>query len=180
MNAPFRTGPHEIEVPAAPDRHLTGLPGTASRERPAEKPGHDTNAAVEFICGRPGFPVLTAVHVDPKTFAKGRIETRSFPHPVDRKALHDWIEARQGGANIYFALNPLIKPMDKKAERTDLASITSLHVDLDPWAGESQTDAMVRIKAQIEAYEPGRRWLSRRAAGCRQSGIWRRPSKSAA
>jgi hypothetical protein len=113
---------------------------------------YDSAKAADYLMSRPGFPVLSAAHVDPVTHKKGVFETRSFPHPVDRQAMITWIEERQGKANIYYSLNPVRMPLSTKAERTDIARVESLHIDLDPRAGESQEDAQKRCTAQLEAY----------------------------
>src|SRR5438105_15001021 len=77
-----------------------------------------------------GFPVLSASHVDRGTGAKGKFETKSFPEPTDWPAVQRWIAERDGN-NIYFSVNPLIKAQDRKAEKSDIASMVAFHVDID-------------------------------------------------
>lgn len=47
-----------------------------------------------------------------------------------------WLDEHGAGRNIYYALNPLLGPVSKKAERENIMSLAFLHVDLDPRAGE--------------------------------------------
>jgi hypothetical protein len=124
----------------------------APEEPRLSEANHDTSRAVEFLCGLPGFPVVTFVAVDEATGEKGRVETRSFPQPVDRPALHDYIERHQRLGNLYYALNPLREPKDRKAERTDVAALAWLHVDLDPRVGETPEQCVERVRARLEGY----------------------------
>lgn len=75
---------------------------------------------------------LTAIQVDRKA-----IETKSFG-PKSLTALSNWLEKYNGQRNIYFHVNPTIKDIiKKKAEREDIKSLSWLHCDLDPRAGEN-------------------------------------------
>lgn len=121
----------------------------------------DTDAAVKFLRQWPcDFPVLSASHIDPISQKKGTFETKSFPAPTDWKAVWDWIETRQGRANIYFSVNPVIgirkndKGHEQKTERTDIKSLVALHVDVDARVGETQAEARERIVALLSAYSP--------------------------
>jgi hypothetical protein len=100
-----------------------------------------------------GYPTLSAAFTDPVTGDKGIFETKSFPQSTDWRSVHAWIEARQGKANIYFAVNPTIKPMDRKAERTDIARVVALHVDVDIRVGEPQAEGIERIVKTLQAYK---------------------------
>ena len=48
--------------------------------------------------------------------------------------------------NLYYSLNPVIRPEDKKAERKNIAAVEYLHVDLDPRAGEPLEEEHDRIE----------------------------------
>lgn len=74
--------------------------------------------------------VLTAIGLD----GTG-IETRSF-FPKDRSTVLEWLSAQGAARNIYFSVNPVLGPVSKKAERTDIRALAWLHVDIDPRAGE--------------------------------------------
>jgi Mesyanzhinovviridae DNA primase len=69
---------------------------------------------------------LTAIRPDRKG-----IQTTTF-YPKDSGAASDWLNDRIGQVNLYFHTNPVLGSVDKKAERTDIASVNYLHVDLDP------------------------------------------------
>ena len=95
-------------------------------------PNPDNAAAVEFLeRWAPGGPwVLTAIALDKKT-----ILTRTFSGET-RSGLGAWLREYNGQFNLYFHVNPTIGPLSKKAERTDIAAVAWLHVDVDPRANE--------------------------------------------
>jgi hypothetical protein len=74
--------------------------------------------------------VLTAIEPDRKG-----IETRTFG-PGSEPAMLEWLAAHGASRNIYFMVNPPTRSLAKKAERTDVAAMAWLHVDIDPRAGE--------------------------------------------
>jgi len=57
----------------------------------------------------------------------------SFDVNQQKETIH-WLETRnqQQRLNVYFCVNPTIKPIMKKPKRTDIARVTHLHLDLDP------------------------------------------------
>ncbi len=57
------------------------------------------------------------------------IETRSF---TERQPCGKWVEEHNGERNIYFHVNPTTRPLEKKADREDIAALGWLHVDIDP------------------------------------------------
>ncbi len=77
-----------------------------------------------------GYWVLTAIKPDKKG-----IETRSFATAEEQEALA-WLGAKGVDHNIYFSVNPTLKPVRKKAEREDIAALAFLHVDIDPRPGQ--------------------------------------------
>lgn len=87
-------------------------------------------AAIEFLeRWRPGGPwQLTAIKPD-----RQDIQTRTFDKSGG--AL-EWLTKMVGSYNLYFTVNPLLRSLNKKAEREDVASLAWLHVDIDPRAGE--------------------------------------------
>jgi hypothetical protein len=131
---------------------------------------HNTRTAVDFLVKRPGFPVLSCAWIDPQTGKKGSFETKSFPPPVDRKRITEWIEARQGKGNIYYSVNPALRAQDKKLERENIKGLVSLHVDLDPRAGEDQEAAQVRIVRQLDTLKLPPTWIINSGGGVQ--GIW--------
>jgi putative DNA primase/helicase len=107
----------------------------------------------------PGLPVIVAIHINPETGIKGLVEGKSFgtsddPTQTDMVSLRRWIWERQGGdvgwANIYFHPNSLIKPINKKASKTDVKALTTLHVDVDCRAGEDQEQGIARIVSLLK------------------------------
>src|SRR4051812_22166171 len=101
-----------------------------------------TVKAITFLKSWPGYPVLTAIFINPETGEKGRIETQAFPPgttgEVDWRFVFKWIDDRNGKANLYFLVNPLREPKNNKANRTDLSALHCLHVDVDVRVGEDQ------------------------------------------
>ena len=95
--------------------------------------------SVEFLeWWRPGGPwALTAIHPDRKSTT-----TRTFTAGAE---VLTWLEKQGEASNIYFHVNPLLRPMDKKAEKEDVASLDWLHVDVDPRAGEDFVSEQRRI-----------------------------------
>lgn len=74
--------------------------------------------------------VLTAIATDRKS-----IQTRTFS-PDAEPALRAWLDENNGRRNVYFQVNPPTRDLSKKAEREDVASLSWLHVDIDPRIGE--------------------------------------------
>lgn len=83
----------------------------------------------------------------------GAIETRTFMRS-DQVAMEKWIDRYQGKRNLYFQVNPPLRPLDNKATKEDIASLRCLHVDLDPRAGEDPEREKARILTQLKGYDP--------------------------
>lgn len=100
----------------------------------------DYNKSIEFLkrWSPTGPWVLTSLEPDQKG-----IETRSF-FPQDEAACLTWLQDHGGRRNIYFAVNPVVRPLYKKAEREDVAALAWLHVDIDPRAGEDLAQEQTR------------------------------------
>lgn len=92
----------------------------------------DNNAATEFLeyFAPEGPWVLTAIQTDRKG-----ISTDTF-YPGTKDNLLKFLRQHNGERNIYFHVNPVTKDMKKKADREDIKSLSWLHVDIDPRAGE--------------------------------------------
>ena len=84
--------------------------------------------------------VLTAIEVGKKR----KLTTETFG-PGDEPALRKWLVAHGRAENIYFHVNPTRWPMQKKAERSDIARLEWIHVDVDPRAGEDLAEEQARI-----------------------------------
>jgi hypothetical protein len=108
---------------------------------------HDTAAAISFLQRWiPGGPwTITSIIPD------GALSAATFPiEQVD--AAIAWVEERQGKENIYFQVNPLLRPLFSKASKEDVARVAWLHVDIDPRLKEDYTTERARILGSIHAY----------------------------
>lgn len=109
----------------------------------------DIEVAASFLQDwRPDGPwVLTTIAVDKKL-----ILTTTFTG-AESAEMCAWI-TRQGDAkrNVYFHVNTAMRKLEKKAERTDIASVDWLHVDVDPDPGEDLDDERRRILALIQKH----------------------------
>lgn len=110
----------------------------------------DTSEAVEFLRQfRPDGPwVLTCISSDKKN-----IETRTFRKDAV-PAMTNWIENHQGNRNLYFHVNPVLRDLTKKAEKTDIAALEWLHVDIDPRAGEDIKQERERALRLLQNFRP--------------------------
>jgi len=63
--------------------------------------------------------------------------------------IEEWL-LRHQQHNIYYHVNPTLRPMTKKADRTDIAAVELLHVDSDPRAGENLQDEQTRIRKLMD------------------------------
>jgi hypothetical protein len=92
---------------------------------------------------RPEGPwVLTAI--DPNTQA---IETITACTADDVDA---FVRKYDGKRNLYYSVNPTRSPLNKKAKKTDIASIEYALADLDPKDGETSDAAKERYLTQLE------------------------------
>jgi hypothetical protein len=74
---------------------------------------------------------------------KTGIETRTFEHAEEAAA---WAIEKNKTWNCYFSANPVTRAVDKKATRTDIRCVWTLHIDVDPRAGEDLASEQVRIR----------------------------------
>jgi hypothetical protein len=125
-------------------------------DEPATTTQADIGAALDFLSKyRPGGPyILTAIRPDPF-----RIRTLTFDL-CERDLLADWLEDKNGAWNVYFHVNPTLTHMNKKAGREDIATLTHLHVDIDPRAGETDFEAeKARALKRLAAYAIQPTWV---------------------
>lgn len=115
-----------------------------------EEPTPDTGAAIEFLRRwAPDGPwALTSIRTDKKL-----IETRTF-HPTDNLAMRKWLDDRNGKMNLYFHVNPVMRDVNKKAEREDIKELAWLHVDVDPREREDLEEEHKRILALVTTNLP--------------------------
>ena len=88
--------------------------------------------------------VLTAIAPDRKY-----IDTRTFK-ASETKDLRAWIKKQNSDCNVYFHINPTLRPLSSKAALTDMASVDWLHVDVDPRAGDDLHSERERILALLQ------------------------------
>lgn len=111
---------------------------------------HSTSDAVQFLQSwEPSGPwVLTSIIIE-----GGSTSTETFG-ASDVQKMQDWIEERQGKQNIYFTVNPTLRPVRSKARKTDMAGMKALHIDLDPRAGEDLEKERERAYKLLKEFRP--------------------------
>jgi Mesyanzhinovviridae DNA primase len=105
----------------------------------------DLDTAVDFLKWlhpEVTWRTLTAINPD-----SGKITTRSYSDPADWQT---FISAHNRDENIYYNLNRTKEPMNKKANKNDIALIFFLHADCDPNKGESPETAKARYLKTLE------------------------------
>jgi Virulence-associated protein E len=112
----------------------------------------NTDETVSFHLLRGKRAVLSCQWIEEITGATGKFETESFELPADVEKLRKWTDTRQGRANQYYTVNQTTGPMHKKPERKDMKSLSSLHVDVDPRAGQDLDAERVRILKLLQDY----------------------------
>lgn len=97
---------------------------------------------------RPGGPwLLVAVPSD----KKGGLLAATFTDATKAQA---WALEQNKSRNLYFSVNPTAQPINKKANKADIARLEWLHVDVDPRAGEDFEEERARIKSQLNGGMP--------------------------
>ncbi|WP_417713992.1 primase-helicase family protein [Pseudophaeobacter arcticus] len=109
-----------------------------------------TSDAVQFLqAWAEGGPwVLTAIVPD-----SGKITTTTF-ESGQHADMRDWIEKRQGKWNLYFTVNPVMRPMGSKPKKTDVRGMAWLHVDVDPRPGEDFASERERAEKVLREFGP--------------------------
>lgn len=126
----------------------------------------DTGAAVAFLQRfAPAGPwALTAIVPDGKTF------TQTFRSSTLTQ-MREWIDAHQGQRNIYFHVNPVTHDLNKKAEKTEIAELAWLHVDIDPRPGEDPAAEKIRALGKLREFSPAPTVIIDSGGGVQ--GFWR-------
>ena len=133
----------------------------SGQNRPPNAVSRDADASIEFLQERAAthplwHPQLSFKGTDPVTGEEARsFETVSFARDTngnpDWNGVRRWIDDHQGRGNIYWTVNAA-EPMNKKPAKIDIVAVVSLHVDLDPSAGEDQDAAEERLTKKLEGY----------------------------
>jgi hypothetical protein len=97
---------------------------------------------------RPGGPwVLTAIPND----VPGA-PTATF---VSLEECDDFIRRHQDkGVNVYYTLNPVMRPLERKPARADIRDVAFFHVDVDPRAGVDLDQERTRILRSLTEQLP--------------------------
>ena len=78
--------------------------------------------------------------------SKAKPTAATFTNAAQAEA---WALDRNKNANVYFAVNSLLRRLDKKAEKSDIACVEFFHVDLDPRSGEDIQVERERIRKRL-------------------------------
>jgi hypothetical protein len=112
----------------------------------------DTKAALKFLkTWAPNGPwVLTSIVPDDL-----KTSTMTFT-PENEAGMAQWIDVRQGMANMYFHVNKVSRELVKKASKEDIESVPWLHVDCDPSGNNPEENENHRrqILKRLEEYRP--------------------------
>ena len=65
----------------------------------------------------------------------------------------DFVDTYNGSRNLYYSVNPVRNPINKKAAKTDIAAIEYALGDLDPAEGETSEAAKARYLQALETFE---------------------------
>jgi hypothetical protein len=86
----------------------------------------------------------------------GSTESETFRPAEEQERLRDWIDARQGSRNLYFTVNPTTKVFSGKVrpKKEDMKGMTTLHVDIDPRAGEDLERERERAFRVLKQFSP--------------------------
>jgi hypothetical protein len=115
-------------------------------------PDPQTGEAVDFLVRYRGSNpiVLTAIIPDDRG-----VESATFRPAEEQEPLRQWIDARQGNANLYFSVNPTLHPLNGrgvKAKKSDVRGMIAIHADIDPKEGEDIKSERERIRSIIASY----------------------------
>lgn len=83
----------------------------------------------------------------------GRTTTVTFQAGQSREVI-DWLEERQGRQNIYFTVNPVMRPMSSKPKKIDIRGMQAIHVDVDPRVGEELEAERERALRLLREFKP--------------------------
>lgn len=85
-----------------------------------------------------------AIDPDAPGGAPDKIRARTFAAREPGEAA-SWIVAQNATHNVYWTVNPVLKPLAKKPSREDIATLAFLHVDVDPDKQKPLADERARI-----------------------------------
>lgn len=153
----------QVETSSMDDNSDSG--SEAKAEGLSEMPEAKLDDAIAFLRRlRPGGPwTLTGIIPD------GPTDTATFgPDTVDEALA--WLEARSGRMNLYYMVNPAMRPLSKKGSKEDVEEAVAFWVDIDPKEGEDPAEARAAAIARLEAFEPRPSLIVDSGGGVQ--GIW--------
>lgn len=120
----------------------------------SDRPVPDTDSALDFLMRYSGNDpiMLTAIVPD-----GGGVESLTVRPETESEKARQWIDKNQGRYNIYFTVNPTIRPMSGqsiKAKKTDIRALKALHVDIDPRVGEDFAAERERAVRVLQNFNP--------------------------
>ena len=92
----------------------------------------DNKAAMDFLARHAPDGPWALTTVDPERKKPVTISATFFPG--GEQQLLDFLDKHNGHRNIYFSINPTRDVINKKSTRENIASLSWLHVDIDPRA----------------------------------------------
>lgn len=116
----------------------------------------DTTAAVDFLQQlQPGGPWnLVAILPDaPSDKSIRKLIGCTFTED-QAGVVATWVAEQNRDRNIYYTLNGLLRALDTKPSREDIAAMNFLHVDIDPRPRTDVAEENERIRRLCEAMQP--------------------------
>lgn len=109
----------------------------------------DVAASLEFLQKwRPGGPwALTGIIPD------GGTQTRTFDEE-HLDTLREWLASCKGKRNVYFSVNPVLRAIDNKAKKEDIAAMEWLHLDIDARTKEDIEEEKQRAMRLLKEFAP--------------------------
>lgn len=125
----------------------SGFRAGAKAEGLSEMPEAKLEDAIAFLRRfRPDGPwTLTGIIPD------GPTDTKTFGPDTADDALA-WLGDRSGRMNLYYMVNPAMRPLSKKATKEDVLEAVAVWVDVDPKKGEDPAAARADAIARLMAY----------------------------
>ena len=107
-----------------------------------DMPKPDYFASTQFLSRWSNQWILTAILPDTRETV-----TETF---TEEAPCREWLESVGPTHNIYFHVNPCLRPLRKKAGRADIAALAWLHVDIDPQPGQDPKFALDMLRQPPE------------------------------
>lgn len=119
------------------------------------QPTPDTQETLAFLRKWPSaHSHVVAISINPRTHKKGLVEGRSFAREDlnGEGRAERFVTRRQGKASQYFAVNPLLAPMNGKPGKKDVDEVVAFQIDLDVPEGEDQEAGARKLLEAVRSY----------------------------